>query len=140
MKRGAEEHSTPLPAKRRVVETSRSQSASQLKAVDRVNDDGHKETKDEILDNANMLPEGARDHPRAYLVPTRPSTAAGKSQVHSKKKRNFDFDNDTVPPLIAPTATSGLPPRPRPPPLYRLPPFPPPPAYARPATDPRQAM
>ena len=49
--------------------------------IDKVKANWQGESKEALLSKLDMLPPGVRDCPRAYLVPSRPSTVAKKSRI-----------------------------------------------------------
>ena len=113
-----------LPAdKSREEGSKKSTSAPKPMPANKVKADWQGETREALLNKADMLPPGMRELPRAYLVPPRPSTATKKGQAWKttgdKRKRESD----------ASTSSSSV---------VGLPPFPPRPTFARPPADPMQ--
>jgi hypothetical protein len=100
MKRGRD-HGYTLPAdKSREEGSKKSKSAPQPMPAAKVKADWQGETKKALLKKADLLPQGVRDCPRAYLVPPCTSAAGKKSQAwkETNLKRKGGADVDSRPP------------------------------------------
>ncbi|KAF1989498.1 hypothetical protein K402DRAFT_274002 [Aulographum hederae CBS 113979] len=124
MARGRDKNYT-LPAdKSREEGGKKAKSAPQPMPANSVKAGWQGETREALLNKADMLPSGVRDCPRAYLGPPRMSAAAKKSLAWKETglKRELESAAESMPP---PTFYSRAP-------LYVLPTFPPPPEFERP--------
>ena len=116
--RGADKDYT-LPAdKNREEGTKRNR--SEPMPINKIKADWEGESKEVLLAKPDMLPQGVRDCPRAYLVPPR---AAKKSQNSAATGEKRKGESNVSPSFAASTAAVGIPPS------Y------PPPAFAQPSED-----